>query len=202
MYGSEVTWRGQRSVSETVQRSVNRMARASLGVFGSTPVSFLQSFGGSMPAVQRLNQRQAAFAARTVCSTHPSTRQIASGTTPLATRLKAAIGIGEQGDRRVGGKKRVLFERIGASRALRFPGKVDIPSSGGDSEEEKVARNARAVAFAREFQEDPWTLWTDGSCFGKGGCASAVVWYEGECGERGESDRDVQHVIERRGTIG
>ena len=75
MYGSEVTWRGQRLLRDAVQRSINRMSRASLGVLRSTPVSFLQSFGGRMPAEPRLNQRQAAFAARTVCSAYPSTRQ-------------------------------------------------------------------------------------------------------------------------------
>lgn len=93
MYGSEVTWRGQEFFRDEVQRSTNRMSRSSLGVFKSTPVSFLQSFGGSTPAEPRLNQRQAAFAVRAICSTHPSTRQIASGSTALARKLKVAVAM-------------------------------------------------------------------------------------------------------------
>ena len=45
MYGAEVAWRGQRGMSQTVQRTVNRMSRASLGVLSSTPVAFLQAEG-------------------------------------------------------------------------------------------------------------------------------------------------------------
>ena len=54
-----------------------------------------------------------AFAERTVCSTHPSTRQIASGSTALGMRLKSAAGIeglGGKGKRRRGG---LFFEKIG-----------------------------------------------------------------------------------------
>ena len=42
-------------------------------------MSPLSAVGGSMPASARLNQRQAASAARTISSSFPSTRQIASG---------------------------------------------------------------------------------------------------------------------------
>lgn len=38
MYGSEAPWEGQRSMERRFQRSINRMARASLGVLPSTPL--------------------------------------------------------------------------------------------------------------------------------------------------------------------
>lgn len=41
IYGSEVTWRGQRGMETSVQKSINRMARATLGALPSTPVASL-----------------------------------------------------------------------------------------------------------------------------------------------------------------
>lgn len=53
---------------DSVQRAINRMSRASLGVLRSTPVSFLEAVGGSMPAEPRLQFRQACYAGRTASS--------------------------------------------------------------------------------------------------------------------------------------
>lgn len=51
-------------MSRAFQKSINRMARASLGVLSSTLVAFLQAKGGSMPAKERLDRRQEASAIR------------------------------------------------------------------------------------------------------------------------------------------
>ena len=82
---------GQGFVRDSIQKAINRMTRSSLGVFGSTPVGYLEAVGGSMPAAPRLGMRQAAFAIRVMCSSIPDTRRIAIGRTPLAKRLQEAI---------------------------------------------------------------------------------------------------------------
>ena len=50
------------------QRSINKMTRATLGAFPSTPVAFLQAEGGLAPAAARLERRQGAFARLALCS--------------------------------------------------------------------------------------------------------------------------------------
>ena len=66
MYGSEVTWGGQKGMERTFQRSINGMAGASLGVLPSTPDAFLQAEAGSLPARARVDRRQSAFATRLI----------------------------------------------------------------------------------------------------------------------------------------
>ena len=92
MYGTEITWRDQSFMRNGIQRAINRMSRASLGVFGSTPVGFLEAMGGSMPAVPRLKMRQAAYAGRVSSASQPSTRHLISGRNPPAVRLRETIG--------------------------------------------------------------------------------------------------------------
>lgn len=57
MYGSKVTWMGQKKMEAAYQRSIDRMAKASSGVLSPTPVAFLQAEGGSLPAGARLEKR-------------------------------------------------------------------------------------------------------------------------------------------------
>ena len=64
MYGSEIAWRGQADMRKTFQKSINRMARAPPGALPSTPVALLQTEGGSLPALARLEKRQGDFAIR------------------------------------------------------------------------------------------------------------------------------------------
>lgn len=44
--GAKTTWRGQASVAEKVQSTLNRISRATLGALPSTPVAFLRQGGG------------------------------------------------------------------------------------------------------------------------------------------------------------
>ena len=89
MYGAEVTWRGQGFMRDSVQLAINRMSRASLGVLRPTPVSFLETVGGSIPAEPRLQFRQACYAGRTASSESRKIRDITAGEGELARRLTA-----------------------------------------------------------------------------------------------------------------
>ena len=46
MYGSEITWKGQRGMETVFRKNINRMARASLGVVQSTQIAFCRRRGG------------------------------------------------------------------------------------------------------------------------------------------------------------
>ena len=69
-----------------------------------------------MPAGPRLNQRQAAFAARTIGSSFPSTET----DRPLASRSKGAAGVPEDV------RKIPCFERVSAPNSLVFPGATHL----------------------------------------------------------------------------
>ena len=197
LYGAEAKWRGQRFVEEEVQRSVNRISRATLGVMRLTPVSSLSAVGGSMPARMRLNQRQAAFAARTVSSSFPSTRRIAFGSSPLAPRLRRALGF------TLSHEGLPAVERVHGSRSLSFPGMICILEA-PRSAEDKEGRNQGAIDFASGFLENPLAVWTDGSAVERVGCAAAVVFRSQEQEAEGESgERDQEYVrVFRRGVLG
>ena len=197
LYGAEAKWRGQRFVEEEVQRSVNRISRATLGVMRSTPVSSLSAVGGSMPARVRSNQRQAAFAARTISSSFPSTRRIAFGSSPLASRLRRALGF------TLSHEGLPAVERVHGSRSLSFPGMICIPEA-PRSAEDKEGRNQGAIDFASGFLENPLAVWTDGSAVEGVGYAAAVVFRSQEQeveGEPGERDQEYVRVF-RRGVLG
>ena len=82
-------------MKDSIQKAINRMSRASLGVMRSTPVSFLQSMGGSMPAGPRPRFRQACYASRTAGSESEGIRDITAGSGELAQSLRASIPGGE-----------------------------------------------------------------------------------------------------------
>lgn len=75
-------------MQDEIQRAINRMSRASMGVLRLTPVAFLETFGGSMPAGPRLQLRQASYAGRVVSSESEGIRNIARGKGELAVRLR------------------------------------------------------------------------------------------------------------------
>ena len=169
------------------------MSRSSLGVFGSTPIGFLEAIGGSMPAIPRLDARQAAYASRVMGSELPSTRQIAVGNTQLARRPLAAV-------RSSGGDHDVpVLEQVRAPRGLRFPGSIVMPEM-ASGEEERTLRGEKAIRTAQFFETDTRAIWTDGSALPGGTCAAAVVGFvEGF----EDSDQDSNRVVrERVGLVG
>ena len=149
MYGTEVTWRGQRFMTDKIQKTINRMTSASLGVLRSTPVSFLQSVGGSMPAETRLRFRQACYAGRLAGSESSEIQDITRGNGELAQRLRSAISrTRPQGT----GEASIVVERTFTPGGLRFPGLIETPSV-VNGEEEKEQRKKEAVRFANDFAE-------------------------------------------------
>ena len=173
MYGSEVTWRGQKFMTDSIQRAINRMTRSSLGTLGSTPVHFLQTMGGSMPAESRLQFRQSCYAGRLASSEASEIRDITTGDGELARRLRSTLCDGEGVcPTRVDN----MVERVRGPRGLRFPGLVDIPQAASDKEEGERQRE-RARVFASGFTETEHTFWTDGSAYPGGVAAGAVVTY-------------------------
>lgn len=191
MYGSEVTWRGQGSMRDDVQRAISLMSRSSMDVFGSTPVGFLEAAGGSMPAEPRLDMRQAVYANRVMSSELPDTRRVASGNTSLERRLREASRPEE------GGQSSFEVERESAPRGLRFPGSIVIPGI-VTGEEEKKQRNEAAIEAAQPFRTDPRAFWTDGSAVPGGTGAGAIVGFvEGY----EDSDKEGNRFVKRRGGI-
>ena len=70
------------------------------------------------------------------------------------------------------------MERMRTPRGLFFPGEIMIPSS-TPADTEKEIRNRKALEKAKRlgWEEDPHTLWTDGSAFPSGVAAAAVVGF-------------------------
>ena len=195
MYGTEVTWRGQSLMRDSIQKAINRMSRASLGVMRSTPVAFLESVGGSMPAGPRPQYRQACYAGRLAVSEAEGIRDITAGCGELAQRLRASIpGCGVHDPAGLGS----VIERTAPPSGRRFPGDIHLPSvdPGEDKRQERVDR---AILFARDFETDDTAYWTDGSAYPGGIAAGAVVTF---VKKRELLEEEIHRTeIVRRGTV-
>ena len=165
MYGSEVTWRGQAGMERTFQRSINRMARASLGVLPSTPVAFLQAEGGSLPARSRLEKRQAAFATRLASAPSGPHAEVVHGETGLGRRLRESLGQAAMATATVEGTV------IGQGRT--FPGQIVIPPVPGKEDKEDRIEAAIKDAKRQEHYQD--TMWTDDSGLSEGGVGGPII---------------------------
>ena len=64
LYASELTWGGGKGVEGEYQAAINRMGRATLGAFRSTPLGIVAAESGHTPARPLLDYRQARFAQR------------------------------------------------------------------------------------------------------------------------------------------
>ena len=62
LYASELTWNRGKGVEKEYQLAINRMGRASLGAFRSTPRSTVVAESGFISARALLNHRRARFA--------------------------------------------------------------------------------------------------------------------------------------------
>ena len=173
LYGSEVTYRGQATLEKSVQKSINRTARSTLGVMQSTPVCLLMENAGSMPAAPRLRARQKAFAVRMASSDSAEIRKVAEQRGPVSERIRdlareQGIGVARGQAGRV--------ERTGAPGGLFFPGEITVPSS-TPTDTEKEKRNHEALEQAERYREDPHMLWTDRLAFPSRVAAAAVVGF-------------------------
>lgn len=64
LYAAELTWNGNKNVEGEYQQAINRMGRATLGAFRSTPQGILAAESGLTLARALLDHRQARFAQR------------------------------------------------------------------------------------------------------------------------------------------
>lgn len=149
-----------------------------------------------MPAGPRLQQRQACYAARVMSSESQEIRDITRGGGDLAARLRASVRIDGDQD---SADRATTIEGATPPRGRRFPGQICIPAT-TPGEEAKRVRMDRAIAFAKSFESDKRTFWTDGSALPGGVGAGAVV---GFIESRDETGLEGQRVVrERRGIIG
>ena len=64
LYASELTWNRGKGVEGEYQAAINRMGRATLGAYRSTPLGMVAAESGLVPARALLNHRQSRFAQR------------------------------------------------------------------------------------------------------------------------------------------
>ena len=157
MYRVEVTCSSQRIMSDSIPRSINRMTRLSLGVLKSTPVSFLQTMGGSIPTKARLQCRQAYYTERLAGSESAEICDITVGEGELAQCLRSALVRSVES---CPAQNDSTIERSTASRGMRFSGLIDILQT-VSGEEEKEQQRDRVRDFASGFMETEYTFWTD-----------------------------------------
>ena len=112
LYESDLTWNGGKEVEKEYQLAINRMGRASLGAFQSTPrgIYIVAAESGSKPARAPSNHRRARFAQRL------HTRPGGGEGSVLTARLRAAAAIGRDG----------TAETQEWSEARRFPGRIIV----------------------------------------------------------------------------
>ena len=66
LYASELTWNGKSNVEDEYQLAINRMSRASLGDFPTTPRGIIMAESGFTPAKAFIDHRRARFAQRLI----------------------------------------------------------------------------------------------------------------------------------------
>ena len=100
LYTSELTWNGRNNIEDEYQLAINRMGRASLGAFQTTPRGIVAAESGFTPARALLNHRRARFAQRLY--TRPRGGQgpeeiLGREGSELTARLRRAAAIGRGG---------------------------------------------------------------------------------------------------------
>ena len=121
-----------------------------------------------------------------------------AGDGDLARRLRASVlDDGTQCPARLD----TIVERAFPPRGRSFPGRINAPpTTAGD--EERQERISRAISFAKDFETDGNTFWTDGSAFPEGVAARAVVAFLKEQEESEEEESCIQRVeIGRKGVV-
>ena len=155
LYASELTWGGGKGVEGEYQAAINRMGRATLGAFRSTPLGIVAAESGHTSARPLLDYRQARFAQRL----HARPRDgegpeeiLERKGAAITTRLRAAatLRVGATVERQEWGQRRC------------FPGQVVVDSRKGALD--------TAAAWNRRD-----TIWTDGSRLDDGRVGAACV---------------------------
>ena len=162
LYAAELTWNGKKKVEGEYQQAINRMGRAKLGAFRSTPLGIVAAESGLTPARALLNHRQARFAQRLYARPQDGggPEEILERESTLTTRLRAAAALC-QGET-------VEQQQWGTTR--RFPGRI------------VVEKRESALITASEWSHHDTvecrhrdTVWTDGSRLDSKEVGAAVV---------------------------
>ena len=159
LYGTELTWMGQREMAREFQLVINRMARGTTGCFRDTPLAIITQEAHTRPAEALLDYRQARYAQRLLRQPRPRDRRVRRQEgTSLTDRLKAVTHLDPDDE----------CERGYHPEGMRFPGRTVIP------------QREEALRVADEWQETRNTAWTDGSRQENGGVGAAVAWFDTE----------------------
>ena len=107
--------------------------------------------------------------------------------------VRTATGLGRRLRETLGQEKGARIESSTISLGRSFPGTVGLPPVCRREEREEAIRIA--MERANEKEQDPDTIWTDGSRLGSGGVGVGIAWYE----EVPESEPVGSVVVSRRG---
>lgn len=156
LYGAELTWNGKKTVEKEYQDAINRIGRATLGAFRSTPLGIVAAESGFTPARALLDHRQASFTRRLYARPKDGDRPeeiLERRDSAFATRLRATATLRRE--------ETVEIQRWGTGR--RFPGRIVMEKREG------------AIVTASEHRQSS-AIWTDGSCLDSKKVGAAVVW--------------------------
>ena len=120
---AELTWSGRKGVEGEYQQATNRMGRATLGAFRSTPQGILAAESGLTPARALLDHKQACFAQRLYARPRDGggPEEIFGRESALTTLLRAAASL-RQGE---------TVEPQQSGSARRFPGRIIVEGKEG-----------------------------------------------------------------------
>ena len=142
LYGAELTWNGKKTIAGEYQDAINRMARATLGAFRSTPLGILAGESGFTPVRALLDHRQAGFTRRLFARLQGGEGPeeiLERRSSALTTRLRATAGL----------RRHETVEPQQWAAPRRFAGQIVV-------EKEEAINTARGHRRAN-------TVWTDGS---------------------------------------
>ena len=116
LYASELTWNGEKGVEDEYQLAINRMSRAALGAFPSTPRGIIMAESGFTPAWALLDHWRARFAQHLIARPQEGQgpEEILDRSADITARLQNAARIERGG----------TAEMQNWSEARRFPGRV------------------------------------------------------------------------------
>ena len=126
---AELTWNGKKGVEDEYQLAINRMSRASLGAFPSTPRGIIMAESGLMPARALLDHRRARFAQRLIARPRggQGPEEILDRSAEITARLRNAARIERGG----------TAEMQHWNETRRFPGRIVV------EEREEALRRAK-----------------------------------------------------------
>ena len=146
LYAAEITWSGTETEAKEYQKTLNKMARRTLGALPSTPLGPLMAESFTTPARCLLDSRQGRYSLRLLRAPVGSqdVDRVLYGSSNLAGRLRQAVGLQVPDHDHV--------ELVIPQKGLVFQGVISILEAG------------RAESVAKKWEElGDTTLWTDGS---------------------------------------